>query len=152
MLLRAGSTHKRQPSCPPFFTKNREHGHSGETSWFERPSQITSAMSGVALFGQATGLIAMPTATLTSQASVCFPSASTQSYVPPHTPLTIRRTQRVGTSLYLPPDKSSFTTMMATKRRSHIFARSRVIELPLTDRDSGRLLLRCPSTPGVKAG
>jgi len=49
--------------------------------------------------------------------------------VPPHTPLTIRRTQRVGTSLYLPPDKSSFTTMMATKRRSHIFARSRVTEL-----------------------
>ena len=33
---------------------------------------------------------------------------------------------------------------MATKRRSYIFARSRVIELPLTDRDSGRLLSSMP--------
>src|ERR1700730_11702266 len=28
----------------PLLYKNREHGYSGETSWFERPSQITSAM------------------------------------------------------------------------------------------------------------
>jgi len=69
-----------------------------------------------------------------NQPSECLPPQRFYPVVcaPAHT-LTIRRTQRVGTSLYLPPDKSSFTTMMATKRRSHIFARSRVIELPLTD-------------------
>jgi hypothetical protein len=63
-----------------------------------------------------------------------------------------RRTQRVGTSLYLPPDKSSFMTMMATKRRSHIFARSRVTELPLTDQDLDGSFLDERPTPGVKAG
>ena len=50
-------------------------------------SQIRQQWSGVALFGQATGLIAMPTATLTSQASVFFPSASyLVACAPAHTP------------------------------------------------------------------